>query len=296
MAEEKKRDGKSCGRESSSSPSPAVDEPTSADVESIQMTTSFVEALRQYNNAFRALSVVEGISTDLVGSDLGLQKARVINYQEYMRMLKGSVLLTYSMLCQQLPEIRDFNSENKAKLLKTFHNQFYLIREAQMTVQACIDPNSPFALVVPGGLINADHLEDNFFMDFPDSEQKQKFAQFVHWHFDFCRERFYPVRPNQLEFAAITGILFWNSLERAVPDALSGEQIMHRKETLFAELFTIIMRDQQQQGDTVQAAVRYGKLIDLVHQLTVHTWEMDELFAMAKIFNDLPDIWDQVVL
>jgi len=62
------------------------------------------------------------------------------------------------------------------------------------------------------------------------------------------------------------------SVEKTVPSALPTEQSCWQRETLYAELYTIILgtaQQQQQNASPVRAAVRFAKLLDVLQQLAV---------------------------
>jgi hypothetical protein len=63
-------------------------------------------------------------------------------------------------------------------------------------------------------------------------------------------------------------IIITISVEKAVPYAYPFEQISSRRADFYGELFTLISSEQP--GLTpVQAAVRFGKILDVINQLMV---------------------------
>ena len=268
------------------------------DPETIKITNKFADSLHQYNNAFQAVSVVEGISTELPNGGDGYIKGRLISYDEFVRLQRASLMLVYSMLCEYMPAIRQLPIQSRENLLKTFQKQFMVLEICYLSERAGIHPDASHSMVVPGGLVDLDHLDKHFFWDIQGSEEKQRVrTSIVSSHFDFLRKYYSPLGISQLEFAALTGILFFKTLEKTVPSALPTEQSSWQRETLYAELYTIILgtaQQQQQNASPVRAAVRFAKLLDVLQQLAFHACAVDEIYVMGKIFTDLPDTWDKI--
>ena len=56
-------------------------------------------------------------------------------------------------------------------------------------------------------------------------------------------------------------------VEKTIPFAFASEEINASREALYGELFSLIAEQYGAVG--VEAAIRFGKMLEMVHQLTV---------------------------
>lgn len=87
------------------------------------------------------------------------------------------------------------------------------------------DPESPYVVIVPGGIIDRNNLDD--FIDISNLEQRKqykiycniivcllilRFSKMICFrYFDFVNKKYRPLNICRLEFASLVGLLFWNS-------------------------------------------------------------------------------------
>uniref|UniRef100_A0A914MEM8 Uncharacterized protein n=1 Tax=Meloidogyne incognita TaxID=6306 RepID=A0A914MEM8_MELIC len=164
--------------------------------------------LRQFESGHHAVSVVEGITSDLIGC-VESTKMAFLTQDQFKRTEKGLIVLIYSMICQFFPEITLIENATRLKFLQRFYDQFVPIYRSEMTVRKFSDPEFPYAIVLPGGCVDLNNLEQIIAIKNLE-HRKQVSSAFCLRIFDFINKKYRPLNISRLEFASIAGLLFWN--------------------------------------------------------------------------------------
>uniref|UniRef100_A0A1I8B5Z9 AraC family transcriptional regulator n=1 Tax=Meloidogyne hapla TaxID=6305 RepID=A0A1I8B5Z9_MELHA len=139
-------------------------------IKQFPLTMEIEKSLRQFESALHAVSVIEGITSDLIGSSE--TKMTLLTNDQFKRTEKGMIVLTCSMVCQQCPQFSSIPSANRLKFLHWFYNQFALIYRSEMTVKKFTDPESSYAVIIPGGYVDFNNLE--YIIDIENLEQRKQ--------------------------------------------------------------------------------------------------------------------------
>nr|CAD2167956.1 unnamed protein product [Meloidogyne enterolobii] len=102
-------------------------------VKQFPLTMRIERLLRQFESGHHAVSVVEGITSDLIGCGEST-KMTFLTQDQFKRTEKGLIVLIYSMICQFFPEIALIENATRMKFLQRFYDQFVPIYRAEMTV------------------------------------------------------------------------------------------------------------------------------------------------------------------
>uniref|UniRef100_A0A915LVM0 Uncharacterized protein n=1 Tax=Meloidogyne javanica TaxID=6303 RepID=A0A915LVM0_MELJA len=92
-------------------------------VKQFPLTMKIERLLRQFESGHHAVSVVEGITSDLIGCDEST-KMTFLTQDQFKRTEKGLIVLIYSMICQFFPEIALIEYASRLKFLQRFYDQF----------------------------------------------------------------------------------------------------------------------------------------------------------------------------
>ncbi|KAL7076168.1 hypothetical protein ACQ4LE_004812 [Meloidogyne hapla] len=275
----------------------------SDDQNKFHVNISFDKTLPTINHYLNSLHNME-VGYKALSSVLGkwdpnhLDESHVyyIKLGEYIKIRRGEAMLVLSLIREHFPEFDKLSGQTQILILKNFAFRVLFMHRAEMTIKTFPEQNTNEInqlIIHPGCVIDGRRIElfigEDAIQCFDD--QKRHFYSLFEKNAKMTMEQYRPLDISPLEFAAIIGIQLWNCVERYAPQL---NLISERRDQLYAELLSLL--GQRLGADSNAIGVRYGRIMGLIQNITIHLHDVEEINTLLKIFMPVPfsDIWDEL--
>uniref|UniRef100_A0A914L2C1 NR LBD domain-containing protein n=1 Tax=Meloidogyne incognita TaxID=6306 RepID=A0A914L2C1_MELIC len=223
-----------------------------------------------------------------------------IKMQEYMKIRRGEAMLVLSLIREHFPEFDKLSGQTQIMILKNFAFRVLFMQRAEMTIKTFPDQTKEIKQMIihPGCVVDGRRIElfvgEETIQCFDDQKRKEfikHFYSIFEKHAKMTMEQYRPLEISPPEFAAMIGIQLWNCVERYAPQI---DLISEKRNQLYSELLSVLA--QRLGSDSAAIGVRYGRIMGLIQNITIHLHDLEEINTLLKIFMPMPfsDIWDEL--
>lgn len=256
----------------------------------------FAHSLKTLHTGYQAIGHVV---SDQPRNFTNPNEVQLITKEEFLQIQRGEVALILAFVREHFPQLDNLPYETKVQILKYFSARFGFMIRAEMTIKAFPDQNIEqmrFIMLHPGRVMDRNNLEFFFANVQSPTEHIRQCNPIMDKMGNIYYGRYKPMNVCPTEFAALVGLQLWNSVERHVS---SSEEVITKRNHIYAELHTFLAHKiGGNPFDFAAIAIRFGQLLGLLHLIDVHSWEMEEVFMMIRIFLSSPcpgEIWDNLL-
>lgn len=174
------------------------------------------------------------------------------------------------------------------------------MQRAEMTIKTFPDQTKEIKQMIihPGCVVDGRRIElfvgEETIQCFDDQKREEfikHFYSIFEKHAKMTMDQYRPLEISPPEFAAMIGIQLWNCVERYAPQI---DLISEKRNQLYSELLSVLA--QRLGSDSAAIGVRYGRIMGLIQNITIHLHDLEEINTLLKIFMPMPfsDIWDEL--
>ncbi|KAI1695094.1 zinc finger, c4 type (two domains) domain-containing protein [Ditylenchus destructor] len=260
------------------------------------------DGLRNFISGQKSLFAIENPSTIFSAPEF----KPLTKPADFLQLDRGFASLLHTMCINYFEPFHVLPLEKKMEILKQYWMYFACLYGAHLSVIT-----APYFVKNSGD--NAENLNGRthaidklvlFYGYYEDMDTIRKFLaetertdekieQMVRYSEPFIKNAFKYINDfqhlavSEMEFAAMTGILLWNTVDKF--EMLSSE-MRQKRDAIFIELNAILLRTL----GGVSGSVRLGQIISFMHKTMAHAEEFCESWRVVKIFSDsdIRDAWD----